>query len=226
MPGLRTMNDFTLSPRVTLNLGVRYDRYRAYWPEPSTCRPSAFPEAPVATLQPMMPPQYAMAQPGMFPGQVPMYPAQQPPMYPAQPAPQQPAASDPRTERMRAAAELGYATRVSSLIMPPSDFFAAANHDAQREIEETRKQFSLPRLFNSPIGWEIARTSYLKEMPYGSFLHYFWAWRALLGGLLIGVSESVFATLFNSTVALIASFAIVLLVIIVRPRGLLGMSTR
>ncbi|MCC6196641.1 MAG: branched-chain amino acid ABC transporter permease [Burkholderiales bacterium] len=49
---------------------------------------------------------------------------------------------------------------------------------------------------------------------------------ALLGGLLIGVSESVFATLFNSTIALIASFAIVFLVIIVRPRGLLGKAMR
>ncbi len=55
---------------------------------------------------------------------------------------------------------------------------------AQREIAETRRQVSLARLFNSPIGWEIARSSYQKEMPYGSFLHYFWAWRALLGGLL------------------------------------------
>jgi len=49
---------------------------------------------------------------------------------------------------------------------------------------------------------------------------------ALAGGLLIGVSESVFATLFNSTIALIASFVIVLMVIIVRPRGLLGKAMR
>lgn len=49
---------------------------------------------------------------------------------------------------------------------------------------------------------------------------------ALAGGLLIGVSESLFATLFNSTVALIASFAIVLVVIILRPRGLMGKVAR
>jgi len=45
---------------------------------------------------------------------------------------------------------------------------------------------------------------------------------AVLGGLIIGLVESAFATLFNSTIALIASFVIVLLIIIVRPSGLLG----
>lgn len=45
---------------------------------------------------------------------------------------------------------------------------------------------------------------------------------AVVGGILIGLVESVFATSFDSTIALIASFAIVLLIIIVRPRGLLG----
>lgn len=47
---------------------------------------------------------------------------------------------------------------------------------------------------------------------------------AVLGGLIIGLVESVFATFFNSTIALIASFTIVLLIIIVRPSGLLGKS--
>lgn len=45
---------------------------------------------------------------------------------------------------------------------------------------------------------------------------------AMVGGLLIGLMESVFATFFNSTIALIASFTIVLLVILIRPSGLLG----
>ena len=49
---------------------------------------------------------------------------------------------------------------------------------------------------------------------------------AVLGGLLIGLSESVLTTVFNSTAALIASFVIVLLVVITRPTGLLGRSTR
>ncbi len=49
---------------------------------------------------------------------------------------------------------------------------------------------------------------------------------AVIGGLLIGLSESVLATLFNPTTALIASFAIVLLIVIVKPTGLMGRSAR
>lgn len=49
---------------------------------------------------------------------------------------------------------------------------------------------------------------------------------AMLGGLLLGLSESILSTQFNSGIALIASFAIVLLVVIVRPTGLMGRSTR
>lgn len=49
---------------------------------------------------------------------------------------------------------------------------------------------------------------------------------AVLGGLLIGLSESVFSTMFNTTLALIASFVIVLAVIIVKPNGLLARGGR
>lgn len=49
---------------------------------------------------------------------------------------------------------------------------------------------------------------------------------AVLGGMLIGLSESVLATLFDPTVALIASFALVLLIVIIRPTGLMGRSAR
>lgn len=49
---------------------------------------------------------------------------------------------------------------------------------------------------------------------------------AVMGGLLIGLSESVLTTAFNSTTALIASFVIVLLVVITRPTGLMGRSAR
>jgi len=49
---------------------------------------------------------------------------------------------------------------------------------------------------------------------------------ALLGGLLIGLSESVLSTLLDATAALIASFAIVLLVVLTRPTGLMGRRTR
>jgi branched-chain amino acid transport system permease protein len=49
---------------------------------------------------------------------------------------------------------------------------------------------------------------------------------AILGGLLIGLSESVLSTLLDSTAALIASFAIVLLVVLMYPTGLMGRSVR
>jgi glycosyltransferase involved in cell wall biosynthesis len=52
------------------------------------------------------------------------------------------------------------------------------------EVERVRRHVTLPRLFNSPAAWEIVQRMYAEGMPYGSFLHYFWAWRALLGGLL------------------------------------------
>jgi branched-chain amino acid transport system permease protein len=45
---------------------------------------------------------------------------------------------------------------------------------------------------------------------------------AVLGGLLIGLTESVLSTLTDTTAALIASFAIVLLVVLVWPNGLMG----
>lgn len=49
---------------------------------------------------------------------------------------------------------------------------------------------------------------------------------AVLGGLIIGLGESTLATLFDSTTASIASFAIVLLVVIARPTGLMGRNQR
>lgn len=48
---------------------------------------------------------------------------------------------------------------------------------------------------------------------------------AVLGGMLIGLSESVLATTFNSTVAMMATFGIVALVVLVRPYGLMGRSS-
>jgi branched-chain amino acid transport system permease protein len=49
---------------------------------------------------------------------------------------------------------------------------------------------------------------------------------AVLGGLLLGLSESVLSTLLDSTAALIASFSIVLLVVLIYPTGLLGRRVR
>ena len=49
---------------------------------------------------------------------------------------------------------------------------------------------------------------------------------AVLGGLLIGLSESILSTHLDATAALIASFVIVLLIVITRPSGLMGRSVR
>lgn len=45
---------------------------------------------------------------------------------------------------------------------------------------------------------------------------------AVVGGLVIGLVESGFASVMSSTAALIASFVLVVLVVLVRPRGLFG----
>jgi branched-chain amino acid transport system permease protein len=45
---------------------------------------------------------------------------------------------------------------------------------------------------------------------------------AVLGGIVLGLTESVFATLINTTVATMVSFAIVVLILLVKPTGLLG----
>lgn len=50
-------------------------------------------------------------------------------------------------------------------------------------LASLRRTAPLPALFNSPVAWEIVQRMYAADMPQSSFLHYFWAWRALLGGL-------------------------------------------
>ena len=50
-------------------------------------------------------------------------------------------------------------------------------------IARTQRDMPLAQIFNSPVAWELVQGMYRGRMPYGSFLHYFWAWRALLGGL-------------------------------------------
>jgi len=45
---------------------------------------------------------------------------------------------------------------------------------------------------------------------------------AVLGGVILGLTESVFATLINTTVATMVSFGIVVLILLVKPTGLLG----
>ena len=58
-----------------------------------------------------------------------------------------------------------------------------ALHALTLAIAETERDMPLARIFNSPVAWELVQGMYRGRMPYGSFLHYFWAWRALLGGL-------------------------------------------
>ncbi len=56
-------------------------------------------------------------------------------------------------------------------------------HELTLAIENTERDMPLASIFNSPVAWELVQGMYGGRMPYGSFLHYFWAWRALLGGL-------------------------------------------
>ena len=55
---------------------------------------------------------------------------------------------------------------------------------AMTELQALKSKFPIADIFNAPAGWYLARDMYKREMPGSSFLHYFWAWRALLGGLL------------------------------------------
>jgi glycosyltransferase involved in cell wall biosynthesis len=55
--------------------------------------------------------------------------------------------------------------------------------EVNARLDDIKRHVSLPVLFNSPVAWQLVQDMYAAEMPYGSFLHYFWAWRALLGGL-------------------------------------------
>jgi polysaccharide biosynthesis protein PelF len=52
------------------------------------------------------------------------------------------------------------------------------------ELSRARGQVPLDRIFNSPAAWRIVQDMYRRDMPNGSFINYFWAWRALLGGML------------------------------------------
>jgi len=56
-------------------------------------------------------------------------------------------------------------------------------HSVTEQLKAVRSTAPLERLFNSPLAWEVIRHMYERMMPHGSFLHFFWAWRALLGGL-------------------------------------------
>ncbi|KAB2850814.1 MAG: DUF3492 domain-containing protein [Hyphomicrobiaceae bacterium] len=52
-----------------------------------------------------------------------------------------------------------------------------------RIINPPGRQLSRAQIMNSPAAWEVARLMYERMMPQASFLHFFWAWRAIYGGL-------------------------------------------
>jgi polysaccharide biosynthesis protein PelF len=56
--------------------------------------------------------------------------------------------------------------------------------DVQRALDLVRTRMPIDALYNSPVAWEIVQRMYAGVMPNSSFLHFFWAWRALLGGFL------------------------------------------
>ncbi len=60
---------------------------------------------------------------------------------------------------------------------------SAALATVSERLAGLRRKVDIADLFNSEAAWQVALDMYRLEMPYGSFLHYFWAWRALLGGL-------------------------------------------
>ncbi|TMJ23533.1 MAG: DUF3492 domain-containing protein [Alphaproteobacteria bacterium] len=43
-------------------------------------------------------------------------------------------------------------------------------------------------LLDSTLAWNLVCDLYTREMPHESFLHFFWAWRALFGGLVATLS--------------------------------------
>ena len=51
------------------------------------------------------------------------------------------------------------------------------------ELEKGRGRYGRRLLMNSNAAWEMLLRMYEQDMPEGSFLDYFWAWRSLLGGL-------------------------------------------
>jgi polysaccharide biosynthesis protein PelF len=59
----------------------------------------------------------------------------------------------------------------------------ASLHRLIQSMRALQPRVPLAKLFNGPLAWDLVMRMYQKRMPTGSFLHYFWAWRALLGGL-------------------------------------------
>ncbi len=52
-----------------------------------------------------------------------------------------------------------------------------------RAIKAGERSLSYDDLVNSPLAWEVVQRMYRRLVPEASFLQFFWAWRALFGGL-------------------------------------------
>lgn len=61
---------------------------------------------------------------------------------------------------------------------------AASLDRVARELAAIARKLPIADMFNSPAAWSIVQDMYRREMPNSSFIDYFWAWRALLSGLL------------------------------------------
>lgn len=52
-----------------------------------------------------------------------------------------------------------------------------------RLINPSGRPLERSEIMNSRAAWDVARIMYDRMMPQASFLHFFWAWRAIYGGL-------------------------------------------
>ena len=52
-----------------------------------------------------------------------------------------------------------------------------------RLVNDPDNHLSLQALMASQLSWRLTCATYERLMPHASFLHFFWAWRALFGGL-------------------------------------------
>jgi len=59
----------------------------------------------------------------------------------------------------------------------------AAFQTLVRLVADPRNALTIQSLMVSPLSWRLTCRMYERLMPHASFLHFFWAWRALFGGL-------------------------------------------
>ena len=57
-----------------------------------------------------------------------------------------------------------------------------------RQLAPLLKARRTADLLDSTLAWNLVCDLYDREMPHESFLHFFWAWRALFGGLVATLS--------------------------------------